>query len=140
MHRMGKRYLGVNKVTFIFMGLALFIPSFEVSPCTLFGGIGDRVEEGGVLVAKTRDLATELGQVWIQMVPQEGYRYRGIASKGREHVTSGINEKGLVITSAAASGPKKGGKVTPVGRILSKASSVDEVIALVQDGSLLNLI
>jgi len=133
---MGKRYLRVNKVTLIFIGLFLLFPSFEVSPCTLFGAIGDRVEEGGVLIAKTRDMATDLEQVWIQRGPQEGYRYQGIASKGTKHVTSGINEKGLVVVSAAASGPKKGGKVTPVGKILSKASSVDEVIALVQDGEI----
>ncbi len=133
---MGKRYWRVNKVTFIFIGLFLFIPSFEVFPCTLFGAIGDRVEGGGALIAKTRDLATDLEQVWIQMVPQEGYRYQGIASKGTKHVTSGINEKGLVVVSAAAPGSKKGGKVTPVGKILLSASSVDEVIALVQDGEI----
>jgi isopenicillin-N N-acyltransferase-like protein len=133
---MGKRYRGVNKVTFIFVGLLLFIPSFEVSPCTLFGAIGDRVEGGGTLIAKARDLARDLEQAWIQMVPQEGYRYQGIASKGTKHVTSGINEKGLVVVSAAAPGPKKGRKVTPVGKILSNASSVDEVIALVQEGQI----
>jgi len=132
---MGKRYWG-NKVAFIFMGLFLFIPSFKVSACTLFGAIGDRVEGGGALIAKTRDLARDREQVWIQMVPQGGYRYQGVASKGTKHVTSGINEKGLIVVSAAAPGPKKGRKVTPVGKILLNASSVDEVIGLVQDGEI----
>jgi hypothetical protein len=51
-------------------------------------------------------------------------------------VTSGINEKGLVVVSAAASNVEKEDKVTTVGKILSRASSVDEVIALLKKGEI----
>jgi len=124
------------KIFFIFMGLSLFIPSYAAFPCTLFGAIGDSVQGGGVLIGKTRDRSNKLEQVFIEVCPAKGFRYRGIATKGTKRVTSGINDKGLVVVSAAASGMEKEGKVTTVGKILSKASSVDEVMAMVQKGEI----
>jgi hypothetical protein len=124
------------KMFYIFMGLSLIIPSYAAFPCTLFGAIGDSVEGGGVLIGKTRDRPNKLEQVFIEVSPVQGFRYRGIATKGTKRVTSGINDKGLVVVSAAASGMEKEGKVTTVGKILSKASSVDEVMAMVQKGEI----
>ena len=118
------------------MGLSLFIPSREASPCTLFGAIGDSVRGGGVLIGKTRDRAEKSEQAFVEVVPKGGYRYRGISMRGVKRVTSGINEKGLVVVSAAASSVEKEGKVTTVGKILSKASSVDEVMAMVRKGEI----
>lgn len=132
-----RRYLGVKKTASVFTGLLLFIPSFEAYPCTLFGAIGNPVQGGGALIAKTRDLPKDLKQVWVEIFPERGYRYRGITSKGTKRITSGINEKGLVVVSAAApSNVERRGKITAVGEILSKASSVDEVLALVQGGEI----
>ncbi len=122
------------KVFFIFIGLHLLIPSYGALPCTLFGAIGDSVDGGGVLIGKTRDRTEQLEQVFIEVSSQRGFRYRGIATKGAKRVTSGINEKGLVVVSATASGLEKEARVTTVGKILSKASTVDDVAALVQQG------
>lgn len=122
------------KVLFILIGLSLFIPSFEVSPCTLFGAIGDSVNGGEVLIGKTRDRPNKSEQAFIEVSPPKGFRYRGIAVKGTKRVTSGINEKGLVVVSAAASSFEKEDKITSVGKILSRTSAVDEVIVLVKKG------
>jgi hypothetical protein len=124
------------KIFFIFMGLSLFIPFNAAFPCTLFGAIGDSVQGRGVLIGKTRDRAENSEEAFVEVVPKEGYRYRGISIRGVKRVTSGINEKGLVVVSAAASGVEKEGKVTTVGKILSKASSVDEVMAMVRNGEI----
>jgi hypothetical protein len=128
--------LTMTKIFFIFMGLFLFIPSYTAFPCTLFGAIGDSVQGGGVLIGKTRDRAENSEQAFVEVVPKGGYRYRGTSMRGVKRVTSGINDKGLVVVSAAATGEEKEGKVTPVGKILSKASSVDEVMAMVRKGEI----
>ena len=86
------------------------------------------------MIGKTRDRAENLEQVFIEVSPKAGYRYRGISTQGKSVVTSGINEKGLVVVSAAASNFKKEGPITTVGKILSRASSVDGVIEMVQEG------
>ncbi len=124
------------KIFLIFMGLSLIIPSYAAFPCTLFGAIGDSVQGGGVLIGKTRDRTENSEQAFVEVVPKEGYRYRGISMRGVKRVTSGINNKGLVVVSAAASGVEKEGRVTTVGKILSKASSVDEVMAMVRKGEI----
>ncbi len=49
-------------------------------------------------------------------------------------MTSGINEKGLVVVSASASNLEKEDKITIVGKILGKALSVDGVIEMVKRG------
>jgi len=124
------------KIFIIFMGLSLIIPSYAAFPCTLFGAIGDSVQGGGVLIGKTRDRTENSEQAFAEVVPKEGYRYRGISMRGVNRVTSGINDKGLVVVSSTASGVKKEGRVTTVGKILSKASSVDEVVAMVRKGEI----
>jgi predicted choloylglycine hydrolase len=125
-----------RKVFLIFIGLLLFIPFYQAFACTLFGAIGNPVEGGGVLIGKTRDRPKALEQAFIEVLPKSGYGYRGISLKGVRSVTSGMNEKGLVVVSATASNVEKEDKVTTVGRILSKAASVDEVIALAQKGEI----
>jgi hypothetical protein len=128
--------LTMAKIFFIFIGLSLFIPSYTAFPCTLFGAIGDSVQAGGLLIGKTRDRAENSEQAFVEVIPEGGYRYRGISLRGVNRVTSGINEKGLVVVSAAASSVEKEGKVTTVGKILSKACSVDEVMAMVRKGEI----
>jgi hypothetical protein len=124
------------KITFIFIGFCLCILPHEAFPCTLFGAIGDSVRGGGVLIGKTRDRTENSEQAFAEVVPKEGYRYRGISMRGVNRVTSGINDKGLVVVSATASGVEKESKVTTVGKILSKACSVDEVMAMVRKGEI----
>jgi len=126
-------YPGV-KVFFIFIGLYLLVPPYGALPCTLFGAIGDSVDGGGVLIGKTRDRPNKLEQAFIEVSPSAGFRYRGIAAMGTKTVTSGINEKGVVVVNAMASSLGKEDKITSVGRILSRVSAVDEVVALVKKG------
>jgi hypothetical protein len=128
--------LRANKIFFLLIGLSILWPSFKAFSCTLFGAIGNRVEGGGVLIGKTRDRPQGLEQAFIEVLPKSGYGYRGISLKGVRNVTSGINERGLVVVSAAASNVEKEDKITTVGKILSKAASVDEVIVLVQKGEI----
>ncbi len=131
-----RSYYTGRKVLLIFIGLTLFIPFYQAFACTLFGAIGNRVKGGGVLIGKTRDRPKALEQVFIEVLPKSGYGYRGISLKGVRNVTSGMNERGLVVVSAAVSNVERDDKITTVGRILSKAASVDEVIALAQKGEI----
>jgi isopenicillin-N N-acyltransferase like protein len=108
----------------------------QVNACTLFGAIGSSLDGAGVLIGKTRDRTESLEQVFIEVTPKGGYPYRGISTKGKNVVTSGINEKGLVVVSAAASNFKKEGSVTTVGKILSGAASVDGVIEMIKKGQI----
>jgi hypothetical protein len=117
-------------------GFLLLFPAPEGFSCTLFGAIGSSVEGGGVLIGKTRDRPKSLEQAWIQAHPKRGHAYRGISTRGVKEVTSGINEKGLIVISAAASNMKKEGATTTVSKILSKASSVEEVITLLKRGEI----
>jgi isopenicillin-N N-acyltransferase-like protein len=116
------------------IGFPLISSSVDAGACTLFGAIGSCVEGGGVLVGKTRDRPENLQQVFIEVSPKAGYRYRGISTKGKSVVTSGTNEKGLVVVSAAASHFKKEGPITTVGKILSRVCSVDGVVAMCKKG------
>lgn len=133
-NREGRRFMNkVVRISILWVGfLSLWLIPEGIS-CTLFGAIGKSVEGGGVLIGRTRDRPENLEQVFIEVIPPKGYRYQGISTKGKSIVTSGINERGLVVVSAAASSvERREKKATPVGKILSEASSVDEVIRLVQ--------
>jgi hypothetical protein len=123
-----------NRFILLLVVLSLSWPFSNGHSCTLFGAIGNSVEGGGVLIGKTRDRPESLGQVFIEVSPKGRYRYKGVSTKGRTAVTSGINEKGLVVVSASASNLEKEGPITTVGKILGKASSVDEAIEMVKKG------
>ena len=128
------RCFHLNRLHLFLVVFFLVSSSIDVGACTLFGAIGNRVEGGGVVIGKTRDRVENLEQAFIEVSPKVGYRYRGISTKGKSVVTSGINEKGLIVVSAAASNFKKEGPITTVGKILSKAFSVDGVIEMVKRG------
>jgi len=98
-----KSFLELNIIIISLISLSfLWLPSKGIS-CTLFGAIGDGVEGGGVLIGKTRDRPRSLEQAFTEVLPKSGYGYRGISLKGLRNVTSGMNEKRLVVVSAAAS-------------------------------------
>ena len=134
--RMLARGFHLKRLRLFLVVFFLVSSSIDVGACTLFGAIGSHVEGGGVLIGKTRDRVENLEQSFIDLSPKGGYRYRGISTQGKSIVTSGINEKGLVVVGAAASNFKKEGPVTTVGRILAKASSVDGVIEMIKRGEI----
>lgn len=131
-----ERCFHLNRLHLFLAVLFLVSSSMDVGACTLLGAIGSSVEGGGVLIGKTRDRVKNLEQAFIEVSPKAGYRYRGISTKEKSVVTSGINEKGLVVVSAAASHFKKEGPITTVGKILSKAFSVDGVMEMVKKGEI----
>jgi isopenicillin-N N-acyltransferase like protein len=132
-----KKYSSKSHTILLLAGLLLLFPPPEGVCCTLFGAIGERVEGGGVLIGKTRDRPQHLEQVFTEVFSPGGYAYRGISTEGRTAVTSGINERGLVVVSAAASDTERGlRRITTVGRILSSASSVGEVIKMAGKGEI----
>jgi hypothetical protein len=87
------------------MGALLLFLSYQPSEaCTLWGAVGAAVEGGGTLVAKNRDWAPDHLQVLAILRPSEGYRSVVLMAVGNDEpgVKAGVNEKGLVIVSAAA--------------------------------------
>jgi hypothetical protein len=130
------KFIRPTRIFPIFVGFFLLFLALEGLPCTLFGAIGSSVEGGGVLIGKTRDRPKSLEQVWMEVPPKGGYAYRGISTRGVKGVTSGINEKGLIVISAAASNVEKEGAMTTVGKILSKASCVEDVITSLKRGEI----
>jgi len=108
----------------------------KASACTLFSATGDRVVGGGTLVAKNRDFQQDSWTYLEPVVPREGYRYLSLSAfeNGEpKRCKGGINEKGLVVVSASTSSlPKelRKGAGGLSGRLLRKAASVEEAIAL----------
>jgi isopenicillin-N N-acyltransferase-like protein len=123
--------------TSFFIGLFLLRPGTALSGCTLFSAVGSGVEEGGALIGKTRDQPEPSEQAFVTVRGKGRFQYCGICTKGKS-VTSGINEKGLIVVNAAGShieGREK--KATSPGKILSRASSVEEVIEMLRRGKIL---
>ncbi|MBM4286408.1 MAG: hypothetical protein FJ128_14365 [Deltaproteobacteria bacterium] len=85
--------------------LTLACPPGPARPCTLWIALAERVQGGGALVAKTRDMPpNHLQEVRLER-PPGGFRFVGLyaATGSRQGLKDGINEKGLVILSSAAS-------------------------------------
>jgi isopenicillin-N N-acyltransferase like protein len=87
------------------VGALLWCLSFHPSEaCTLWGAVGDAVAGGGALVAKNRDWVPDHRQELVLLAPPEGYRAVALRAVGNDEpgIKAGVNEKGLVIVSAAA--------------------------------------
>ena len=88
------------------LGALLWLLSSQPSAaCTLWGAAGESVEGGGTLIAKNRDWTPDHRQELLILRPAAGYRSLTLkAVEGSEPgIKAGVNEKGLVIVSAAAS-------------------------------------
>ncbi len=86
----------------LLLGVALGLP---VQACTLWAAAGDRSADGGTLICKNRDQYPNHGQeLRLSAVPGE-FRYLELCSVGLRYPgeKAGVNEKGLVVVSAAAS-------------------------------------
>lgn len=126
-----------NGTLLFLIGLFLLQPGTALSGCALFGALGSGVEGGGALIGKTRDQAEPSEQAFVTVRGKGRFQYRGICTKGKS-VTSGINEKGLIVVNATAShieGREK--KATPPGKILSRVSFVEEVIEMLRRGKII---
>jgi len=77
--------------------------------CTLWAAAGEKVQGGGVLLAKNRDRKPQKSELEM-IIPEKGFTYLGLFStvKGkRGGLVAGINEKGLSVVSATAGSIRK---------------------------------
>ncbi len=104
--------------------------------CTLWAAAGDRTVDGAILIGKNRDWWAGRSQALRLLCPAGGFRYLGLYAVGRrfQGEKAGVNEKGLVMVSAAASvvpwrlrrrAPATGNLMD---RILASCDSVDAVV------------
>lgn len=110
---------------------------FSASACTLFAAQGTAVEGGGTVIVKNRDWHPEYQE--LKYAQGKLYRYYGLYGGNEEkmQLRGGVNEKGLVVFSAAASvipkTEKKGmeqSKKSALKEMLGGASSVEEALAM----------
>ncbi len=107
----------------------------SASACTLFAANGSVVDGGGTLVGKNRDAAPDIQ--FIQFNNNDKNAYYGLACgdpNGKNMMTAGVNDKGLVIilaktsnmdqTARATMGPRTG-----IRQALGQCSTVAEALA-----------
>lgn len=103
--------------------------------CTLWAAAGEKVEDGGTIIAKNRDYVPQKSELKL-VIPKDGFKYFGIfpVEGNKFHgLVAGINEKGLAIVSATAGSVSRKKRNTGVeglnGKMLTKYGSVDSVLA-----------
>lgn len=115
--------------------LILFLPSLSYA-CTLFAAQGKLTTYGGLVLVKNRDWFPDHHQE-LRLIRKAGaYQYLGLfAVDGPSPgLKAGVNEKGLVIVSAAADAIPKAVRMSIsrtkglTGRLLSTCAGVDEVL------------
>lgn len=132
---MKKNYLILFSTLFCLISL-VFLTAKCVNACTLWGVTGDTVKDGGTLIAKNFDYNPSFSTRLEFVIPNHGYKYLADVLYGSDihpSVQGGINEKGLVVTSAATQIIKStlppGGKLGFNERILRDYDSVDSFLA-----------
>jgi hypothetical protein len=119
---------------------ALIIPMLQAAAlssaesCTAWAAAGDRVSNGGILLAKNRDWEPERNELKL-VTPEKGFRYMGLLAlqpDGSRWVVAGINEKELVVISTTASSIPRKERLTGARgldeKVLANCDSVDSVI------------
>ena len=107
----------------------------SASACTLFAANGSVVDGGGTLVGKNRDAVPDIQ--FIQFNNDNKNAYYGLACKdpnGKNIMTAGVNEKGLVIILAKTSSMDQTvratmGPRTDIRQALGQCSTVAEALA-----------
>lgn len=126
-----------------FQKICLSISAFFVltmpaaNACTLFAAQGTMVQGGGTVIVKNRDWKPEFQE--MKYAKGTRYQYYGLYGGNEEkmQLRGGVNEKGLVVFSAAASvipkGEKKlmeGSKKSALKEMLGSAASVEEALQM----------
>jgi hypothetical protein len=117
--------------------ISLILGPLHSQACTLWAALAGRVQGGGALVAKTRDMPPNHQQELRLVKPDKGFRYVGLfaVTGSRPGLKDGINEKGLVILGSAASclpaaeRNRFSGPADLLERILTTCDGVDAVLA-----------
>jgi isopenicillin-N N-acyltransferase like protein len=115
--------------------LCIIFAAGSVSACTIWGAAGDVVKLGGSLIAKNFDYNPKYYTRLEFVRPRHGHAYAADVMFGPGIIPSvqgGINERGLVIVSAATPLKKSSGRGGHIGfneRVLRNYSSVDGFLA-----------
>jgi len=124
----------------IWLRLTIALLSLTCSPplyaCTLWSATGERVKDGGSLIAKNRDWLPDHSQQLRLISPPDGLKYIGIFAVGGNApgLKGGINAQGLVVVSATAGSIPSHERKTMrrtrqlLNKILSECGSVDEAL------------
>jgi hypothetical protein len=128
----------INKVilTLCSCPLLLLLSAWPGEACTLWAATGARTLDQATLIGKNRDWSPAQYQELQFRDPAEGYRFLVLHPRGRKRPVdiAGVNEKGLVMVTAAASCiPKKARPESYclegfLNTILTSCATVDEVI------------
>jgi len=116
--------------------VVLLLSGWPGEACTLWAATGARSAGRATLIAKNRDWAPAQYQELRFRAPAEGYRFLVLHPRGRKRPVdiAGVNEKGLVMVTAAASCiPKKARPKSYylegfLNSILASCATVDEVL------------
>lgn len=116
--------------------LLLFLSSWPGEACTLWAATGARTVNQATLIGKNRDWSPAQYQELQFKAPAGGYRFLVLHPRGAKHPhdIAGVNEKGLVVVTAAASCiPKKARPQSYylegfLNSLLTSCATVDEVI------------
>ena len=123
-----------KKITAIAFAALTAMP-LPASACTLFAANGSVVDGGGTLVGKNRDAVPDIQ--FIQFDNNNKNTYYGLACgdpNGKNIMTAGVNDKGLVIILAKTSSMNQKvratmGHRTSIRQALGQCSTVAEVLA-----------
>lgn len=115
--------------------VSLMAMPLSARACTLFAANGSVVDGGGTLVGKNRDAAPDIQ--FIQFNNNNKNAYYGLACgdpNGKNMMTAGVNDKGLVIILAKTSSMNQKvratmGPRTGIRQALGQCSTVTEVLA-----------
>jgi hypothetical protein len=127
----GKLFLALFCGPILLLSLAA-----PVEPCTLWAAAGERTSHHGTLIGKNRDWAPDQYQELRILAPAGGFRFLVLHPRGARRFLdiAGVNEKGLVVVTAAAScipkrqRPKSYYREGFLNQILSSCATVDAVI------------
>jgi isopenicillin-N N-acyltransferase like protein len=137
---MGRRFNNTRRIWMQTVLAALVFPMLQMAAlssahsCTAWAVAGDRVRDGGTLLAKNRDWKPEEDELKL-VTPEKGFRYMALLAlrSGRTRwVVAGINEKELAVISTTVSSIPKQERLIGKGgineKILANFDSVDAVI------------
>jgi isopenicillin-N N-acyltransferase like protein len=128
------RYRSIFLFSTIFYALFALTGISTLEACTLWSAVGNRVAHGGSLIAKNRDWTPESSAVRL-VHPDAGFRSLGLfpIRDGKQRgMVAGVNEKGLVIVTASASGVPEADRVKGGGgltrQLLTIFSTMEDVL------------
>ena len=127
------------RVIFAWFSLTLLSVSFIICPahaCTLWAAIGRSTGHQATLIAKNRDWSPDQYQELRFMAPAGGFKFLVLHPRGavKPRDIAGVNEKGLVLVTAAASciprreRPESYYLEGFLNGLLASCATVDEVI------------